>query len=103
MIAGPVRDRVDDEGLTVGVIIAIAGALWSASGGMDGLIRGITIAYDEEVRSFPHRRGLALLLPVGAIVLLVQVTIVWLIGSAAFSFYVGTFGTYNQTYGPLAG
>jgi len=28
-------------------------------------------------------------------------TILWLIGSAAFSFYVSRFGTYNETYGTL--
>jgi len=28
-------------------------------------------------------------------------TVMWLIGSAAFSFYVSRFGTYNETYGTL--
>ncbi|MDQ4026548.1 MAG: YihY/virulence factor BrkB family protein, partial [Actinomycetota bacterium] len=33
----------------------------------------------------------------------VTATILWLIGSAAFSFYVDNFGTYNETYGSVAG
>lgn len=31
----------------------------------------------------------------------VTATILWLIGSVAFSFYVSSFGTYNETYGTL--
>lgn len=31
----------------------------------------------------------------------VVATALWLIGSAAFSFYVASFGTYNETYGTL--
>jgi membrane protein len=29
--------------------------------------------------------------------------VVWVVASGAFSFYVASFGTYNQTYGVLAG
>jgi len=142
--------------------------LWSASGGMDGLIKGINIAYDEEPRSFPKRRGLAILLTFGAIVFVILAvglvavvpglvgnlglpsvlqtavrigsyvllfvlmmvalavlyriaphrddpqlrwvslgaviaTVLWLLGSAGFSYYVNNFGSYNATYGALAG
>ncbi len=28
-------------------------------------------------------------------------TVLWLVGSVAFSFYVNNFGTYNETYGTL--
>jgi membrane protein len=30
-------------------------------------------------------------------------TVIWVAGSAAFSFYVSTFGSYNETYGAIAG
>jgi len=33
----------------------------------------------------------------------VLATLVWLLGSAVFSFYVSNFGVYNETYGTLAG
>lgn len=163
-----VRGATDAGGLTLGVIAALLGVLWTASGGMDGLIKGINIAYDEDPRSFPRRRGLALLLTLGAIVaaivavaliavfpiaidaiglgpaasvganvlrwlLLVAVamsgftvvyrvaphrdsprfrwvswgavgaTVLWLLGSFGFALYVQFFGSFNATYGALAG
>jgi membrane protein len=33
----------------------------------------------------------------------VAATLLWLAGSALFSFYVGRFGSYNETYGSIAG
>lgn len=60
--------------LTVGLILSLAGVLWSASGGVGGLITGINVAYDEgESRGFLALRGLALLLTIGAIVLAILV------------------------------
>jgi YihY family inner membrane protein len=61
------------ESSTLGtaLIVSLLIALWSASGGMAGLIEGINAAYDEvDRRKFPIKRGLALLLTVGAIVAL---------------------------------
>jgi membrane protein len=60
-----------DRALSIGLIASLAGVLWSASGGMDGLLKGINIAYGEPPRSFPKRRGLAILLTFGAIVFVV--------------------------------
>ena len=60
--------------LTAGLVLSLLGVLWSASGGVGGLITGINVAYDEdETRGFLARRGLALLLTVGAIVFMILV------------------------------
>ena len=57
--------------LSTALAISIALALWSASGGMAGLMEGCTAAYDEiETRKFPIKRGIAILLTLGAIVFL---------------------------------
>jgi membrane protein len=155
--------------LGLALIVSILIALWSASGGMAGLIEGINAAYDEvDRRKFPVKRGLALLLTVGAIIaLLVAVgliavlpallgvlglgqvgelavrigtwpllgalaigglallykvapdrddpqfrwtswgagvaTLLWLLGSGAFTLYVENFGDFGATYGTFAG
>lgn len=58
-------------GVSVTLIIALALALWSASGGMAALVTGIHVAYEqEEPKSFVAKRGKALLLTLGAIVFL---------------------------------
>jgi membrane protein len=58
--------------LSIGLVSSLALALWSASSGLAGLIKGINIAYDEaETRGFVKVRGLALLLTIGAIVFIV--------------------------------
>ncbi|MGH8908060.1 MAG: YihY/virulence factor BrkB family protein [Egibacteraceae bacterium] len=63
-------------GLTVGLVLSLAGVLWSASGGVGGLITGINLAYDEdETRGFLKRRGVALLLTISAIVLAIVVIV----------------------------
>jgi membrane protein len=57
--------------LGTALVLSLAIALWSASGGVLGLIEGCNAAYDEtDTRSFPIRRGLALALTLGAIVFL---------------------------------
>jgi membrane protein len=156
-------------GASIGLIISIALALWSASAGMAGLVEALNIAYDEdEERNFVVKRGLALLLTIGFIIFLgvavalvavfpivlsnlgtgivvtilaqiarvvilvgaavlalgllyrvgpdrdapavkwlslgsVIATVIWLLASLAFSFYVNNFGSYGKTYGALAG
>lgn len=156
------------SGLTFGLLVTLLGVLWTTSAGIDGLIRGINIAYDEQLRSLPRRRGLALLMTLGAVALAIVVvaliavapwvlaqlglgsittllvnvarwvllaflvlvalavlykfaphrsdaqvrwlswgagvaTVLWLLGSAGFGLYVRLLGTYDATYGTLAG
>jgi membrane protein len=155
--------------LTVGLVVSILAALWSASGGVGNLVTAINIAYDEpETRGFLKLRALSLMLTLGAIVFVlvtfglvavvpnlidalplgivgtvlaevarwllllavfagslavlyrlapdrdapqlrwvslgsVVVTIVWAMVSVAFSVYVDNFGSYDKTYGAIAG
>lgn len=58
--------------LSVALAISVAVAIWSASGGMAGLMEGCTTAYDEvDERKFPIKRGIAILLTVGAMIFLI--------------------------------
>ena len=58
-------------GVSITLIVAIALALWSASGGMAALITGVHVALDrEQPKSYVKKRGKALLLTIGAIVFL---------------------------------
>lgn len=64
--------------LSIGVIVSLVIALWSASGGVANLVQAINTAYDEtDDRNVIKKRGLALLLTVGAIVfMIVLVTLI---------------------------
>jgi membrane protein len=58
-------------GVSVTLIVAIALALWSASGGMAALITALHVAEEQDQpKSFVKKRGKALLLMLGAIVFL---------------------------------
>lgn len=64
-----------ETALGLGLVISIGFALWSASKGMKALIEAVNIAFDEdETRKFVKLRGLALLLTLGA-VLMVAVSV----------------------------
>lgn len=57
-----------EQSLGLGLIIALALALWSASGGVGNIITAVNVAYDEEeTRGFVKRKLLALGLTLGAI------------------------------------
>ena len=57
------------QGLGIGLVLALALALWSASAGVAGLVGALNLVYDEvDERNFVKKRGLALLLTVGALV-----------------------------------
>jgi membrane protein len=61
-------------------VVGILTALWSASSGMKALVTGVNLAYDEtETRKFVKLRGLALLLTLGAM-LLVGVALATIVG-----------------------
>lgn len=59
----------DREGLSLGLVVAVATALWSASVGVANLISAVNLAYDETERvGWARRRAAALLFTLGAIV-----------------------------------
>lgn len=66
------------QSLGLGLLVALVLAIWSASGGVGNVITAINVAYDEdETRGFVKRKGLALLLTLGAIVFtVVAVTLI---------------------------
>jgi membrane protein len=155
--------------LTLGLIVSILAALWSASGGVGNLITAVNLAYDEvESRNFVKLKLMSLALVLGSIVFVlvtfglvavvppvldalplgvvgtilaqvvrwvlllavfagalavlyrvapdrdaprlrwvslgaVVVTVVWAVVSVGFSIYVDNFGSYDKTYGAIAG
>ena len=60
------------QSLSIGLAVSLAAVLWTASGGVQGLVKGLNIVYDEnETRGFLKLRGLSLLLTLGAILVVV--------------------------------
>ncbi|MDP9437024.1 MAG: YihY/virulence factor BrkB family protein [Actinomycetota bacterium] len=58
--------------LGFGLVASVLGALFSASGGVQNLMKAINLAYDEdETRGFVKLRGTALLLTLGAVLFIV--------------------------------
>jgi membrane protein len=75
-----------DRALSIGLAVSLLGVLWSVSSGVQGLVKGLNLVYDEEeTRGFLKLRGLALLLTIGAII----VTVVALALVAVFPAVVG--------------
>lgn len=81
--------QTNQQGLGIGLVVALLGALWSASGGMGNLITAVNITYDEtDDRGFVRRKGLALLMTLGAILfVLVAIALV-----AVFPAVIGSLG-----------
>ncbi len=70
--------EVNGAEVSVAAGIAIAVALWSASAGTAALLRGLAVVNDaENARSYARRRGLALVVTLGAVV--VVLIAVWLV------------------------
>ncbi len=171
LVRDEIRDAVSTKksGLSLGLLVSVSAAVWTASGSVNALIMALNSAYEEqEGRSFWKLRGLVLLFTFGtlllgilalgfvvvvpsalkiiglrsfgavlihllrwpllALLMMLALTIfysygphrvprgfkwvswgagiataLWLLGSALFSLYVSTFGSYNQTYGTLGG
>ena len=60
------------QSLSIGLAVSLLAVLWAASGGVQGLVKGLNLVYDErESRGFLKLRGLSLLLTLGAIVVAV--------------------------------
>ncbi len=61
--------QTPQQSLGFGLLLSLATALWSASGGVGNLMSAVNLAYDEEeTRGFVRRKALALALTLGAIV-----------------------------------
>ena len=60
------------QSLSIGLAVSLLAVLWSASSGVQGLVKSLNVIYDErETRGFVKLRGLSLLLTLGAIVVAV--------------------------------
>jgi len=59
------------QGLSIGLMVSLALALWSTSAGIAGLVEAVNVAYDErETRNFVVKRGLAIVLTLGFLIFL---------------------------------
>lgn len=60
-----------DTAASLSAVVSILLALWAASAGCQHLVEAVNLAYDEEeTRGFVKRRGLAILMTLGAVVFL---------------------------------
>ena len=77
------------QSLSIGLAVSLLAVLWSASSGVQGLIKSLNLVYDErETRGFVKLRGLSLLLTIGAIV----VAVVALVLITVFPGVIDNFG-----------
>lgn len=92
LITDQVTQRSQQTGaLSVGLIISLVVALWSASGGVANLVQAINTAYDEvDNRNIIKKRGLALLLTAGAIVFMITLVTLIAVLPIVFAFLEGS-------------
>lgn len=77
--------------LSVGVIISLVVALWSASGGVANLVQALNTAYDEtDDRNLLKKRGLALALTAGAVVFMITLVSLIAVLPIVFAFIEGS-------------
>jgi membrane protein len=70
--------QANRAGVSITFVVAIAVALWSASGGLAALVSGLHVVHDvDEPKGFVAKRGKALLLTLGAVFVLGAV--IWLL------------------------
>lgn len=83
--------QTPQQSLSLGLVIALALALWSASGGVGNVVTAVNIAYDEEeTRGFVKRKLLALGLTLGAIVFVVVTVTLVAVAPALLDSLVGS-------------
>jgi membrane protein len=95
VLSGPVADAVGQAlGLGSGVTTVWNIAKWPVIVVLVGLMIAVLYYATPNVRL----RGFRLISPGAAVAI-----VVWAVASALFAFYVANFGSYNKTYGALAG
>ncbi|MBB3085091.1 YihY/virulence factor BrkB family protein [Geodermatophilus sabuli] len=95
VLSGPVADAVGQAlGLGSGVTTVWNIAKWPVIVVLVGLMIAVLYYATPNVRL----RGFRFVSPGAAVAILV-----WAVASALFAFYVANFGSYNKTYGALAG
>ncbi len=76
--------------LSIGVIVSLLVALWSASGGVANLVQAVNTAYDEtDDRNIVQKRLIALGLTFGAIVFMIVLITLIAVLPVVFSFFDG--------------
>jgi membrane protein len=87
--------------LSLGAIVGLATALFSASGGVNGMVKALNAAYDEkETRNFLRLRALSLVLTLGAIVgVLVSIGLIAVVPVLLDNLGLGPVGQFLARWG----
>ena len=96
VLTGPVAEAIGDEiGIGDAALTAWSIGRWPF---LFAIVAGTIALLYRVAPNTGRSRGFRWILP-GSIL----ATLLWLVGSAAFSFYVSNFASYSNTYGGLAG